>query len=1477
MNRNAGAQAEQLYSEAVYETPPNRNKLDRLVDLLCGHPRLIYDTFFAKAHKAAELAVDIWHGAGDIKVNDRILILTVPALWGWTVMEETLCHAPPPELLETRYPQLAQQFLKLAERTLAHPDTTPGPVVRRTIQALTRFWPEIIKACVSLKTQGPVWRQLYEATLRRADSLIQLSEQSNDPALQMHLAKFLETEASIFTAAPQPGGSPRSRFNLDRVPSQHAYISKTALAARGERARQLLLRLLPSSDHVRLCNTLFITATINSIVYLMNLRPQFCKQLLERLVNWYDEINSSEQTMSHLQSMAIGKTLRIALLQLYTRKHMGAYSEILEHKLDTLGGPEWARWQEFQKHERERRQRHEAWERSLVPPKKAPDEGPHSARWVPAPEDGQEEPVYQPAPGTDVDADVDVDTDTDIPPLKPLSDVLSVNSSSSNSDDNQIELLEERTKRVKLDIEQGEIVVSDKEPGVPEKELEVPDKELQQAAVENDSQIETEMQDALRSEPPFEMLAMDAMSPDTRQKHLVEAIRRVIRGSGRMRKFIDHKRVLQSIDAASKPAARSQALEGNMVQQVQLVANCYLVFFEACRARHLPGNMGASTDWSSMHDCVEDILQYVVDAPQASYELAMALLYELWMSVVTSDPELKCTPDKPESEFSVLALYLRWCERIFDAIVKHSVRLATRQAKTASAAQTTDGAAAVLEPTEEKSQGEPSELILAFIRDAPYILPALLAKVAECLKSPSTAPLGLTVLETAIEIRPPIFTAGLDILLEHAASLDRATRSGCIQVILKHGSSRSSLLSRISLAAKSHFVRGVRLAEKQSIKLDEQVASIFNRVDKVLPVGELAVTEAVEARKHEALALRKQKKQAIEAGLAVYAELFLKLCAKRMELLAVMFVAYKGLSTTVQVIIRRIITPLIKSMADTPAVIIPVLKQFPIGTETLAQRIVFLLCVDTSRVPARELVQAVLNMCDARHLDGNFLAYLGNGMNRAEVHKRLPTIVAMLNGSEGPQVLVSEFFTRVTTSYLNQPSVLTPAQLLVALHEPAVATAEQKAEEAVRIFGAMTNADGTLMFPPRVFDEALAQLVGRASVPILILKTAFIYREQHHAVADAAVKNLLQTLIEHKVWEMRSSLLHAFILLFRAMLPDALPLVKSIPPNILQMMVKIDARFGAPVIYSKMIGIMKAAVAVWAMGSAATVLAHSWVDCAKYDPVNQVCLGYTRGYPGRANPDINTLYSYLFSGSPATQAMCSPKQQAAMNYSPLFPIATVQPGETVYTSWEQNGHLNNANPTKIDILYYPDANKQFADVTERNTAMVAGTMDFATNSTCYKPGDSNSVCFGSWTVPKDLVPGNTYHFVWFWYFNQNPAGEWYSTCFDFKVEEASYVVETKPMNVLLAMTPPSNVYAQGMTDAVQKQMAQVTTLGKENQDAVTSYSSQAPVASETAVVSQSPTPEPPASSAPVEPAQPSSSTVAPPPAPQKCRPRPVLV
>ncbi|KAJ1675970.1 hypothetical protein EV182_000223 [Spiromyces aspiralis] len=200
---------------------------------------------------------------------------------------------------------------------------------------------------------------------------------------------------------------------------------------------------------------------------------------------------------------------------------------------------------------------------------------------------------------------------------------------------------------------------------------------------------------------------------------------------------------------------------------------------------------------------------------------------------------------------------------------------------------------------------------------------------------------------------------------------------------------------------------------------------------------------------------------------------------------------------------------------------------------------------------------------------------------------------------------------------------------------------------------------------------------------------------------------------------------------------------------------------------------LRVAVVVMMMMTPSAVLAHSWVDCAKYNPDNTLCYGYGRGYPGRGNKDINTIYTYLFDGTPAHQPMCNPIQQAAQNYSALFPMAVAYPGETIYQAWEANGHIDNEHPTRIDILYYSDPNKEFMDYTERNTALKAGSMNFATDANCLAPSNPNSVCTGSFKVPENLQPGNVYHFAWFWYFDANPAGQQYSTCFDLKIVDKS--------------------------------------------------------------------------------------------------------
>ncbi|KAJ1679011.1 hypothetical protein EV182_002906 [Spiromyces aspiralis] len=113
-------------------------------------------------------------------------------------------------------------------------------------------------------------------------------------------------------------------------------------------------------------------------------------------------------------------------------------------------------------------------------------------------------------------------------------------------------------------------------------------------------------------------------------------------------------------------------------------------------------------------------------------------------------------------------------------------------------------------------------------------------------------------------------------------------------------------------------------------------------------------------------------------------------------------------------------------------------------------------------------------------------------------------------------------------------------------------------------------------------------------------------------------------------------------------------------------------------------------------------------------------------------------------------------------------MAEAKPGETLILSWTPNGHLNNAKPTKVDILYYAEPGKEFGTYGEAQSAPKAATLDFATNANCKKPEDAGHPCTGQLKVPDNLKPGNTYSFVWFWHFNSNGAEE-YTTCFDIKI------------------------------------------------------------------------------------------------------------
>ncbi|KAJ2553435.1 hypothetical protein EV175_002942, partial [Coemansia sp. RSA 1933] len=647
--------ATDLYNQAVQETPPNRTKLDNLADFLNNNPKLFYHGFFEKGHEAVSTVISMSSGSDD----ESLSILTPPAIWGWAVLELAVCSVPPKELFDSSYPGYVASFFELAKKTLIEMEATPMIVVRRAIQALTRFWPVLLRFCIDHGNDMMQWKPAFDTMVQLGDLLSQLSESSDDPALQMHLVKFLETEAVMFTCSPSDDNSHLHYLSLNNVPDSHPYVSKQTLAKRGDTAMLQLLRLLPNSDSIKLCNTSFITALVNSIVYLMNLRPQFCQELSDKLTDWYAVINSSEQVMTHSQLIIIGKTIRISLLQLHTKLYTGMYGNVLENTLDKLGGPEWSSWQERQARDRDRRERQRAKDQGYT-----------------------ERNHYHSVPASMGDVEM---ADASLSPMDTGSGKQSTSRIASQAhklpgsgvvvidddddEDKQLLLMEENVKRIKIeeakaqkDSFQGEAVATPvaNQPGGAQESMDV------------DSDMTNDVRSTVTA-GTFDIESLESLTSEERQNQLVHTMNRITTGASAVKQFVEDcrlrayghtfslqaplaKAAINRLPLFQEPVPKSVMQNGmstnyGILEDVTLilvrsVTDFYLMASDVADLEGKPLEEVTDGRLANLHTSVNVVLESIVEAPRELYNLAIAILYEMWMAVLSTDPEMERTPDK---------------------------------------------------------------------------------------------------------------------------------------------------------------------------------------------------------------------------------------------------------------------------------------------------------------------------------------------------------------------------------------------------------------------------------------------------------------------------------------------------------------------------------------------------------------------------------------------------------------------------------------------------------------------------------------------------------------------------------------------------------------------------------------------------------------------------------------------------------------
>lgn len=182
-----------------------------------------------------------------------------------------------------------------------------------------------------------------------------------------------------------------------------------------------------------------------------------------------------------------------------------------------------------------------------------------------------------------------------------------------------------------------------------------------------------------------------------------------------------------------------------------------------------------------------------------------------------------------------------------------------------------------------------------------------------------------------------------------------------------------------------------------------------------------------------------------------------------------------------------------------------------------------------------------------------------------------------------------------------------------------------------------------------------------------------------------------------------------------------------------------------------------------------TVSAHSWLDCT--DMRDSGCAGFPLGYPSRGDIDINTKYTYLVKDRRPDAFVCQPGRQNIPGNNP-FPIASVTPGQNLHLTWQPDGHLDDRNPSTIEIHWSGAPDQQLHTRSELTPSTILGTMIFATSANCDVPSEPNTWCHGHLTIPESTKPG-TYQLVWWWKYDRNPHGEEYSTCFEINVSGSS--------------------------------------------------------------------------------------------------------
>ncbi|KAJ7623311.1 Symplekin tight junction protein C terminal-domain-containing protein [Roridomyces roridus] len=406
-----------------------------------------------------------------------------------------------------------------------------------------------------------------------------------------------------------------------------------------------------------------------------------------------------------------------------------------------------------------------------------------------------------------------------------------------------------------------------------------------------------------------------------------------------------------------------------------------------------------------------------------------------------------------------------------------------------------------------------------FLLDLPAVPEDVLGLLRElCVDatSPDRMQVGFVTLRGLVTQRPSMRADALTVLLELTTHPDKKIRGAAINTVkiwVPNAQPMDGMIREFAL----QMLRKLQLqvdtrangGEDKTAKEDE------NMEDGQLPPEDLVQTPYLPER----IELPAQQAHVLQ-----HVELLFALCVKVPEFLDEIFSAYSHMDSTVQEAVQKLITALIRSLGSSHGKLLTLMRTCPPGAESLALRVLTIF-TEHGR-PSAQLVALVKGLINERDLDARFLIPIIAEMDKPDIIRHLPRIVSILNGEAEPKNLVRSVFSSIVTTppqtfgsvtsnlpRVRQSELLTPAELMVLLHDAEKEIGLQSAKEAISVCFSMTD-----VYRSEILAVVMQQIVDEPVLPVLFLRTVIQAVTTYKSLVGFVSTTLLSRLITKKIW-----------------------------------------------------------------------------------------------------------------------------------------------------------------------------------------------------------------------------------------------------------------------------------------------------------------------------------------------------------------------